>query len=228
MLATDSAQGGKSRIQEEQMADLQALAQAIINGKAPDAKAITEQALSEGVAPGDVLNDGLVAGMNVVGAKFKNNEFYVPEVLIAARAMKMAMEVLRPQLASSGVQAKGVVAIGTVKGDLHDIGKNLVAMMLEGAGFEIMDLGVDVAPEKFVQAVKDGAGVVALSALLTTTMPAMKDTIEALKAEGIRDKAVVVIGGAPVTQNYSDEIGADGYSPDAASAVDKVKELLNV
>lgn len=210
------------------MADLQALAQAIINGKAPDAKAITEQALAEGVAPGDVLNDGLVAGMNVVGAKFKNNEFYVPEVLIAARAMKTAMEILRPQLASSGVEAKGTVAIGTVKGDLHDIGKNLVAMMLEGAGFEIMDLGVDVAPEKFVQAVKDGAGVVALSALLTTTMPAMKDTIEALKAEGIRDSAVVVIGGAPVTQNYSDEIGADGYSPDAASAVDKVKELLNV
>ncbi|MCE5199399.1 corrinoid protein, partial [bacterium] len=192
------------------MADMEALAQAIINGKAPDAKQLTDQALAEGVSPSDVLNNGLVAGMNVVGSKFKNNEFYVPEVLIAARAMKTAMEVLKPRLAASGVEAKGKVAIGTVRGDLHDIGKNLVAMMLEGAGFEIMDLGVDVKPEVFVQAVKDGANVVALSALLTTTMPAMKDTVEALKAEGVRDKAYVMIGGAPVTQNYSDEIGADG------------------
>ncbi|MEN6581542.1 MAG: corrinoid protein [Armatimonadota bacterium] len=210
------------------MADMEALAQAIINGKAPDAKQLTDQALAEGVSPSDVLNNGLVAGMNVVGSKFKNNEFYVPEVLIAARAMKTAMEVLKPRLAASGVEAKGKVAIGTVRGDLHDIGKNLVAMMLEGAGFEIMDLGVDVKPEVFVQAVKDGANVVALSALLTTTMPAMKDTVEALKAEGVRDKAYVMIGGAPVTQNYSDEIGADGYSPDAASAVDKAKELLKI
>ncbi|MHB9037275.1 MAG: corrinoid protein [Armatimonadota bacterium] len=210
------------------MADLEALAQAIINGKAPDAKEITEKALSEGMHPGDILNNGLVAGMNVVGAKFKNNEFYVPEVLIAARAMKTAMEILRPQLAAGGVEAKGKVAIGTVRGDLHDIGKNLVAMMLEGAGFEIVDLGVDVKPEVFVQAVKDGANVVALSALLTTTMPAMKDTIEVLKAEGVRDQASVMIGGAPVTQNYADEIGADGYSPDAASAVDKAKELLKI
>lgn len=210
------------------MADLEALAQAIINGKAPDAKALTEAALAEGVSPADVLNNGLVAGMNVVGTKFKNNEFYVPEVLIAARAMKMSMEILRPQLASTGVEPKGTVAIGTVRGDLHDIGKNLVAMMLEGAGFEIKDMGVDVKPEQFVEAVRGGADVVALSALLTTTMPAMKDTIEALKAEGVRDKAVVVIGGAPVTQNYANEIGADGYSPDAASAVDKVKELLKI
>jgi 5-methyltetrahydrofolate--homocysteine methyltransferase len=208
------------------VADLQALAQAIINGKAPDAKAITESALAEGVHPGEILNNGLVAGMNVVGEKFKNNEFYVPEVLIAARAMKGAMELLRPQLAKSGVQPRGRVAIGTVRGDLHDIGKNLVAMMLEGAGFEINDLGVDVKPEQFVDAVKKGSDVVALSALLTTTMPAMKDTIEALKADGSRDKAYVMIGGAPVTQNYCDEIGADGYAPDAASAVDKAKELL--
>jgi len=207
---------------------MQALAQAIISGKAPDAKALTEAALAEGVEPAEVLNDGLVAGMNVVGAKFKNNEFYVPEVLIAARAMKQAMEVLRPRLASSGVEPKGKVAIGTVRGDLHDIGKNLVAMMLEGAGFEINDLGVDVAPEKFVEAVKAGADVVALSALLTTTMPAMKETIEALESGGVRDKAAVMIGGAPVTQNYADEIGADGYAPDAASAVDKAKELLKI
>ncbi|MEN6356225.1 MAG: corrinoid protein [Armatimonadota bacterium] len=207
---------------------MEALAQAIINGKAPDAKEITEKALAEGMNPGDILNNGLVAGMNVVGAKFKNNEFYVPEVLIAARAMKMAMEVLRPKLASSGVEAKGRVAIGTVSGDLHDIGKNLVAMMLEGAGFEIMDLGVDVKPQAFVQAVKDGANIVALSALLTTTMPAMKDTIEAIKNEGVRDQTSIMIGGAPVTQNYADEINADGYAPDAASAVDKAKELLKI
>jgi 5-methyltetrahydrofolate--homocysteine methyltransferase len=210
------------------MADLEALAQAIINGKAPDAKELTGKALAEGVPAGDILNGGLVAGMNVVGVKFKNNEFYVPEVLIAARAMKSAMELLRPQLASAGVEPKGRVAIGTVRGDLHDIGKNLVAMMMEGAGFEINDLGVDVKPEQFVEAVKGGSGVVALSALLTTTMPAMKDTIEALKAENVRDKAVVMIGGAPVTQNYADEIGADGYAPDAASAVDKAKELLKI
>ncbi len=207
---------------------MEALAQAIINGKAPDAKKITEEAIAEGMNPGDILNNGLVAGMNVVGSKFKNNEFYVPEVLIAARAMKMAMEVLRPKLASSGVEAKGKVAIGTVAGDLHDIGKNLVAMMLEGAGFEIIDLGVDVKPQAFVEAVKDGANVIALSALLTTTMPAMKDTIETLKSEGVRDQASVMIGGAPVTQNYADEISADGYAPDAASAVDKAKELLKI
>ncbi len=209
------------------MADLEALAQAIINGKAPDAKKLTEDALAEGVPPGDVLNNGLVAGMNVVGARFKNNEFYVPEVLIAARAMKGSMALLAPKLAESGVESKGKIGIGTVRGDLHDIGKNLVSMMLEGAGFEIVDLGVDVKPEGFVQAAKDGVGVIALSALLTTTMPAMKDTIEALKAENIRDKVKVMIGGAPVTQNYADEIGADGYSPDAASAVDTAKELLN-
>lgn len=210
------------------MADLQALAQAIINGKAPEAKALTESALAEGVSAAEVLNNGLVAGMNVVGEKFKNNEFYVPEVLIAARAMKNAMEVLRPQLAKSGVEPKGKVAIGTVRGDLHDIGKNLVAMMLEGAGFEIHDLGVDVKPEQFVEAAKNGADIIAMSALLTTTMPAMKDTIEALKSEGVREKTCVMIGGAPVTQNYCDEIGADGYAPDAASAVDKAKELLKV
>lgn len=210
------------------MADLQALAQAIINGKAPEAKALTESALAEGVSAAEVLNNGLVAGMNVVGEKFKNNEFYVPEVLIAARAMKNAMEVLRPQLAKSGVEPKGKVAIGTVRGDLHDIGKNLVAMMLEGAGFEIHDLGVDVKPEQFVEAAKNGADIIAMSALLTTTMPAMKDTIEALKSEGVREKTCVMIGGAPVTQNYCDEIGADGYAPDAASAVDKAKELLKI
>lgn len=219
------------------MADLQGLAQAIINGnregseelpKDRQAGALTEAALADGVNPGDVLNKGLIAGMNVVGEKFKNNEFYVPEVLIAARAMKQAMEVLRPKLVASGVEPKGKVAIGTVRGDLHDIGKNLVAMMLEGAGFEIMDLGVDVKPDQFVDAVKGGADVVAMSALLTTTMPAMKETVEALKNAGARAKTFVMIGGAPVTQNYCDEIGADGYAPDAASAVDTAKQLLKL
>lgn len=210
------------------MADMEALAQAIINGKAPVAKSLTEEALNEGVSPQDVLNNGLVAGMNVVGIKFKNNEFYVPEVLIAARAMKMAMEVLKPQLAASGVEPKGTVAIGTVRGDNHDIGKNLVAMMLEGAGFKVIDLGIDVKSDVFVKAAKDGANIIALSALLTTTMPAMRESIEALKAEGIRDSVKVMIGGAPVTQKYADEIGADGYSADAASAVDKANELLGL
>ncbi len=211
------------------MADLQALAEAIINGKREDAVQITQAALDEGVGPDTILNEGLVAGMNVVGERFKNNEFYVPEVLIAARAMKAAMEVVRPLLTESGIEPAGRFAIGTVKGDLHDIGKNLVAMMMEGAGFEVIDLGVDVPPEGFVEAINDQqADVIGLSALLTTTMPSMKDTLEALKEAGVRDSVKVVIGGAPLTQNYADEIGADGYAPDAASAVDKVKELLNL
>ena len=209
------------------MADLQALADSVIAGKRDDVAKMTQAAVDEGVSPADIINDGLIAGMAVVGEKFKNNEFYVPEVLIAARAMHAGMDIIKPLLAQSGVQPRGTVAIGTVKGDLHDIGKNLVAMMLEGGGYEVLDLEVDVPAEKFVDAVKSqGAGVVALSALLTTTMPAMKDTIDALKEAGVRDQVKVVIGGAPVTQNYADEIGADGYAPDAASAVDKVRELL--
>ena len=209
------------------MADLQALADSVIAGKRDDVAKMTQAAVDEGVAPADIINDGLIAGMAVVGEKFKNNEFYVPEVLIAARAMHAGMDIIKPLLAKSGVQPRGTVAIGTVKGDLHDIGKNLVAMMLEGGGYEVLDLEVDVPAEKFVDAVKSqGAGVVALSALLTTTMPAMKDTIDALSEAGVRDQDKVVIGGAPVTQNYADEIGADGYAPDAASAVDKVRELL--
>ncbi|MBI2843588.1 MAG: corrinoid protein [Armatimonadetes bacterium] len=209
------------------MADLEALAQAIIGGKKDQAEAHTRQAIDEGMPPGDILNGGLVAGMNVVGQKFKANEFYVPEVLIAARAMKAAMEHLRPLLAESGTQPVARVSIGTVKGDLHDIGKNLVAMMLEGAGFEIQDLGVDVKPEKIVEIVQNNnANILALSALLTTTMPAMKETIDALTAAGLRDKVRVMIGGAPVTQNYADEIGADGYAPDAASAVECAHSLI--
>lgn len=209
------------------MADLEGLAQAIIAGKKDQAEALTKAAIDEGVAPGQILNGGLVAGMSVVGQKFKANEFYVPEVLIAARAMKSAMEHLRPLLASSGTQPVARVAIGTVKGDLHDIGKNLVGMMLEGAGFEIMDLGVDVKPEKFVEVLQgNNTNILALSALLTTTMTAMKETIDALKSAGVRNNVKILIGGAPVTQNFADEIGADGYAPDAASAVDAARALV--
>jgi len=208
------------------MADLSALTESIINGKAKDAKELVQKALDEKVPVSEILNNGLIKGMSVVGEKFKNNEFYVPEVLIAARAMHGAMEILKPLLATSGVEPIGKVAIGTVKGDLHDIGKNLVVMMLEGAGFEVMDLGIDVPAEKFVDAVKQGAQIVAMSALLTTTMTAMKTTIDALKEAGVRDSAKVLIGGAPVTQNFADEIGADGYARDAASGADKARELL--
>jgi len=208
------------------MADLSALAENLINGKAPEVKKLTEEALAAGVAPSEVLNDGLIKGMSVVGERFKNNEFYVPEVLIAARAMHSGMDILKPALAASGVKPIGRILLGTVKGDLHDIGKNLVAMMMEGAGFEVVDLGIDVPPEKFVEAAKDGGGVIAMSALLTTTMTAMKTTVDALVEAGVRDDVKILIGGAPVTQNYADEIGADGYARDAASAADRAKELI--
>ncbi len=209
------------------MADLQALADSVIAGKRDDVAQLTQTAVDEGVSAEDIINEGLIAGMAVVGEKFKNNEFYVPEVLIAARAMHAGMDIIKPLLVESGIEPKGTVAIGTVKGDLHDIGKNLVAMMFEGGGYEVVDLEVDVPPEKYVEAVQSsGVDVIALSALLTTTMPAMKDTIDALVEAGVRDSVKVLIGGAPVTQNYADEIGADGYAPDAASAVDKATELI--
>lgn len=210
------------------MADLALLAESLIKGKAPEVKELTQKALDDGVAPNEVLNDGLIKGMGVVGERFKNNEFYVPEVLIAARAMHAGMDILKPALAEAGVDPIGKVLLGTVKGDLHDIGKNLVAMMLEGAGFEVVDLGIDVSPEKFVEAVKEGGDIVAMSALLTTTMTAMKTTVDALEEAGVRDKVKTMIGGAPVTQNYADEIGADGYARDAASAADKAKELMGI
>jgi 5-methyltetrahydrofolate--homocysteine methyltransferase len=208
------------------MADLKALAEALIKGDRDTTAELAQAAVDEGVAPKQILDEGLIAGMNVVGTKFKNNEFYVPEVLIAARAMHAAMDILKPLLAESDVEPAGVVAIGTVKGDLHDIGKNLVAMMLEGAGFEVHDLGVDVAPEKFIEEIQQGAQVIAMSALLTTTMPSMADTINAATEAGVRGSTKIMIGGAPVTQNYADEIGADGYAPDAASAVDTARELV--
>jgi 5-methyltetrahydrofolate--homocysteine methyltransferase len=207
------------------MADLKALADAVIKGDQSTAAEITKAALAEGTAAKTVLDDGLIAGMDVVGDRFKKNEIYIPEVLIAARAMKMAMEVLEPELVKAGVQPVGKFLIGTVQGDLHDIGKNLVAMMLKGAGFQVVDLGVDIGPDKFVEQAKAaGTQLVGMSALLTTTMPSMEKTIKALKDAGVAAK--IMIGGAPVTQGYADKIGADGYAADAASAVDLAKSLV--
>lgn len=207
------------------MADLKALAEAVIRGDQSVAVEIARAALEEGTAAKNVLDDGLIAGMDVVGDRFKKNEIYIPEVLIAARAMKMAMEVLEPELVKAGVEPIGKFLIGTVQGDLHDIGKNLVAMMLKGAGFEVIDLGVDVSPERFVEQAKaTGVQLVGMSALLTTTMPGMEKTIKALKEASISAK--VMIGGAPVTQGYADKIGANGYAADAASAVDMAKRLV--
>jgi len=209
------------------MADLKQLYDAIVQGNAAQAKSITEQAIREGADPQELLRTTLIPAMDEVGRLFEENEYFVPELLIAARAMKGALELLRPLLAARGSQPVGRVAIGTVKGDLHDIGKNIVAAMLEGGGFEIIDLGVDVSPDKFVAAVKEKrANVVALSALLTTTMPSMKNTIEALREAGERQKVKVMIGGAPVTQKYADEIGADGYSDNAGAAVALARKLV--
>ena len=208
------------------MADLKILSNAIIKGDQKTAVDVTKAALDEGIEPGTILSDGLIAGMNVIGVRFKANEVYIPEVLIAARAMKMAMEILEPKLVEAGVQPLGKAMVGTVQGDLHDIGKNLVMMMLKGAGFDVVDLGTDVSPNAFVEKAKESkTQIVGLSALLTTTMPAMEKTIQAIKEAGLSVK--IMIGGAPVTQAYADKIGADGYAADAASAVDTAKTLLN-
>ena len=205
---------------------LEEIRQAVIDGQAKVTIPKVEQALQEGIAPNTILNEALINAMAEVGRLFEEGEYFVPEMLISARAMSAALAILKPRLVEAGVEPIGKVAIGTVKGDLHDIGKSLVAMMLEGAGFEIMDLGVDVSPEKFIEAVRNGAQVVAMSALLTTTMPNMKMTINALKEAGLRDQTVVMVGGAPITQTYADEIGADGYASDASAAVRKAKALL--
>ena len=209
------------------MADFRAIADAVKAGRAKIVKTLVTDAVAEGVAAETRLNDGLIVGMNELGILFKNNEVYVPEVLIAARAMKTGTEILKPLLADANAQSRGVVAIGTVKGDLHDIGKNLVGMMLEGAGFTVIDLGVDVSPEAYIDAVKNqGAQIVGMSALLTTTMPSIKLSIDAIREAGVREKVKIMIGGAPVTQSFADEVGADGYSPDAASAADLAKLLI--
>jgi 5-methyltetrahydrofolate--homocysteine methyltransferase len=210
------------------MADiLQEMATSLYNGDDTKVAALVQQALDEGMGPGDILNGGLVAGMDEVGKDFKAGELFVPEVLIAARAMHAGMHILRPLLAESDVPSAGKYIIGTVKGDLHDIGKNLVKMMMEGAGFETIDLGTDAEPADFVNAVQEHKpDVLGMSALLTTTMVNMRATIEALVEAGVRDSVKVMIGGAPVTQAYADEIGADAYAPDAASAVDVARELV--
>jgi 5-methyltetrahydrofolate--homocysteine methyltransferase len=207
------------------MADLKALADAIIKGDQNTAVEITKAALDEGISAKSVLNDGLMAGMDVVGVRFKKNEVYIPEVLISARAMKSAMEILEPELSRTGVEPTGKFLIGTVQGDLHDIGKNLVAMMLKGAGFDVVDIGIDITPDVFIERVKaEAPQLVGMSALLTTTMPALDKTLKAMRDAGITAK--ILIGGAPVTQGYADKIGADGYAPDAASAVDVAKSLV--
>lgn len=203
---------------------LERLCDAIKTGKRNDAQALTRDALAAGLAPADILN-ALVTGMADVGRRFKANEIFVPEVLIAARAMKSAMELLEPVLVAAGIQPEHTVVIGTVEGDLHDIGKNLVAMMLRGANFKVIDLGVNVAAQKFADAVQEhNAQIVALSALLTTTMPAMRKTVELLKSSSVPAK--IMVGGAPITQSFAEQIAADGYSPDAACAVDLARQLV--
>jgi 5-methyltetrahydrofolate--homocysteine methyltransferase len=199
---------------------------AILKGDAKTAKEATEAALAEGCDPMALVHDVMMPAMGEVGSKFERNEYFVPELLLAARAMKAALELIRPRLAAGGIEPVGRVIIGTVKGDLHDIGKNLVAAMLEGGGYEVVDLGVNVDPQKFVAAIKaKNARIVALSALLTTTMPAMKTTIDAFKSAGVRDRIKVMVGGAPVSEAYAKEIGADGYAKSAAGAVAAARAL---
>ena len=205
------------------------MAESLIAGKVDEVTDLTRQALDANVSSKDILEKGLLAGMEVVGKRFKANEMFIPEVLRCAKCMHGAMEILRPLLAETGVETAGTFVIGTVKGDLHDIGKNLVGMMFEGAGFEVIDLGIDLAPAAFVEAIKEhNANLFGMSALLTTTMPKMGETINAIKEAGLRDQVKIMIGGAPVTGEFAKEIGADAYASNAASAVDTGKELLGL
>ncbi len=211
------------------MQELKSLSDAILTGDAKTARDVTEKALAAGVDPLTLVNEYMIPAMTEVGRRYECNEYFVPELLISARAMKASLELIRPLLVASGREPAGRVAIGTVKGDLHDIGKNLVAAMLEGGGFEVIDLGVNVAPEQFVAAVREKkAQIVAMSALLTTTMPSMKSTIEALEAAGVRRQVKVLVGGAPITQRFADEIGADGYSENAPGAVTLARQALSL
>ncbi len=206
---------------------LQELFDAIVAGKAPIVQQKVQQALDAGIDPAVILNQGMIAAMGEVGHRFEVGKYYVPEMLVAARAMKSGLTILQPHLQEANVQSAGKVVAGTVRGDLHDIGKNLVCMMLQGAGFEIKDLGTNVTPDKFVTAIQnDGAQIIAMSALLTTTMPAMKDTIAALEQAGVRNKVKVIVGGAPITEDFAREIGADGYAQDASRAVNLAKALI--
>ena len=207
----------------------QEIAAAVYKGKANDVRQMVEKCLNEGKPASEVLNRGLVVGMEQVGADFKANKIYIPEVLIAARAMHAGMDLLRPVLVETGIQPIAKAVIGTVQGDLHDIGKNLVGMMWEGAGFEVIDLGVDCSPEKFLNAVKQNqAQLVGLSALLTTTMTSMQKIVQAFKDAGLRDQVKIMVGGAPLDQSYALEIGADGYAPDAATAVENARKLIGL
>ena len=211
------------------MRNLNSLHDAVLNGDAKTAKTVTQEALAEGVEPLKLVQDYMMPAMAEVGRRFETNAYFVPELLISARAMKAALELIRPLLIASGSEPVGRVALGTVKGDLHDIGKNLVGAMLEGGGFEVLDLGVNASPEQFIAAVKEKkANIVAMSALLTTTMPSMKTTVDALKAAGVRDQVKVLIGGAPITRKYAEEVGADGYSESAAGAVAMAHRALGV
>ena len=204
------------------------MADEVMKGNSDSVKVLVEKALSQDMSAEEILNSGLLEGMSIVSEKFKNNEIFIPEVLISAKAMSSGLEILKPLLAEAEVESKGKVVIGTVRGDLHDIGKNIVAMMLQGAGFDVVDLGADVPVEKFVEFVKkERADVVGMSALLTTTMISMKDTVEALENADLRENVKIIIGGAPVTESYAAQIQADGYAPDAASAVDLTKKLLS-
>ncbi len=208
---------------------LDSIYDAVLEGDIPGAPALVQQALDAGIAPETILNDGMIAAMAEVGARYECGDIYVAEMFISAKTLQAALNVLRPHLRSANVQAKGKVLVGTVKGDMHDIGKNLVAMMLEGAGFEVQDLGSDVHPSKFVDAVNTAQpDLIALSALLTTTMPSMKSTIDALAAAGLRDRVKVMVGGAPVNQEYADAIGADGYAQDASQAAALAKSLIGL
>lgn len=210
------------------MANYEEMSTLLQRGKAKDLAALVSEELAAGTAPKDILTKGLIVGMGIIGEKFKNSEIFVPEVLIAARAMNAALAVLKPALAETGVEPVGTAVICTVKGDLHDIGKNLVKMMIEGTGIRVIDLGTDCSAEKVVDAVREyHADIVCLSSLLTTTMMYHRDIIEALKAAGLRDRVKVMVGGAPVTQAFADEIGADAYTPDAASAAEKARSYFD-
>ena len=208
------------------MALLEELREAVVTGQAKVAVAKVTEGLAEGMPAATLLQDGLITAMGRVGELYEKGDFYVPEMLVAADAMTKALAVLKPELVSEGAPEGATIAIGTVKGDLHDIGKNLVAMMLQGAGFQIVDLGVDVSGERFVQAIRDGADVVGMSALLTTTMVEMEQNIAAIAEAGLRDQARIFVGGAPITAEYAEAIGADGFAPDASSTVRRVQELL--
>lgn len=209
------------------MSIVQEISEFLQKGRAKNVKALVQQALDEGIDPKTILDEGLLSGMMVIGGKFKRNEVFVPEVLVAARAMNAGVAILEPKLIEIGNEPVGKAVVGTVKGDLHDIGKNLVVMMLKGAGLEVVDLGVDVEPETFIAKAEEvGADLIGMSALLTTTMPNMKGVIELLEEKGLRDKYIVMIGGAPVNESFAEEVGADYYTPDAASAAEVAKKAI--